>query len=102
MRISTLLCGAILAAACSSGSSSKGAPAGASTSITGLMKARGLAEADVEMCKERAAWMERMQKKAYVSGSQVDAERVRLKRAVTELEKLTRKLESIAPQKPPG
>ncbi len=49
MRLTSVLGSvAIAAVACSSGSSSSGTPAGASSTLTGLMKARGLAEADVE------------------------------------------------------
>jgi hypothetical protein len=57
-----------------------------------------LIESDVEVLKERVAWAERMAKKAYLSTSQVEAERVRLKRAELALERARKELKSFPPE----
>jgi len=61
-----------------------------------------VAEADVEAWKERLAWSERMFRKGYMTGTQVEAERTQLKKAeviLGEAREALKKLPSI-PDKP--
>jgi hypothetical protein len=56
-----------------------------------------LIEADVEQLKDRAAWAERMAKKGYLSGQQVDAEKRRLRAAETALDEARNGLKALPP-----
>lgn len=64
-----------------------------------------LAESDVEMWQDRAAWSERMAKRGFVSQRQVEADRVRLKTAAGTLDRLRELRETAAkvggPEDPP-
>ena len=56
-----------------------------------------MAQADLDMQKDRVAWMERMAKRNYVSESQVGQERARLQLLETTLAHSRKALEGLAP-----
>jgi type II secretory pathway component GspD/PulD (secretin) len=59
------------------------------------LKARlDLAKLDVEMSEDRVAWAERMNKKGYLTATQLEADRNRLKRAQEYLAALKKELEA--------
>ena len=57
----------------------------------------GQLESDVESLKERATWAERMAKKGYLSESELQADRARLKKAETDLDRARRQLKALSP-----
>jgi RND family efflux transporter MFP subunit len=57
----------------------------------------GQLASDVEMLKERAAWAERMAKKGYMSESELQADRARLRKAETDLDRARRQLKALTP-----
>jgi hypothetical protein len=62
-----------------------------------------LAEADLATWKDRVAWSERMARKGYLSEQQLNADRVRLRRAELAVDQARRELESILSRsKEPG
>ncbi len=56
-----------------------------------------LIEADLEMWKDRVAWSERMLKKGFLSGAQVNGDRLELKKTEIALDSLYRELQSLSP-----
>jgi RND family efflux transporter MFP subunit len=57
----------------------------------------GLLEADVAALKDRVAWSERMARKGYVTEQVVQADRARLKRAETDLDRARWELKTLSP-----
>lgn len=61
-------------------------------SLKDIQSRKEIAESDLEMWRDRSAWSERMSKKGYLSPSQVQAERSRLRSAELGLQKVDEEL----------